>query len=330
VSTELPEAVRAHPLDAVRVACARVAATARHVRIDVRALQDYADALDPAELARALAPDPGLPDFGTDREAAAAYAIALDCVNFGSGWFPELRKRPGLSGYRTLETCLRERFARRGALTARDLAEMSAADCAALFEQAPPTPAVAELVELYACAWRELGAWLLERHGGTFLGLVRAARGSAERFVARLLELPLYRDVAAHGGEPVPFLKRAQLTVWDLSRCLPGDALRFRDLARLTAFADNLVPHVLRTDGVLRYTGELEDRIERGDLLVSGSPEEVEIRACAVHAVEQLGARLRARGVATCPAELDLWLWLRGGAPHYKARPRHRARCPWY
>jgi hypothetical protein len=331
VRPDLPQGIAEHPLEAVRVACARVAAAAENVRIDVGALVAYADALSPAGLERARAADPAWPDFAGDAETAAAWALALDCVNFGSGWFPELRKRPGHSGYRTLEACLRDRFARRGAPSARELAVVSASDCAALFEQAPPpSPAVEELLDLYARAWRELGLWLLERHGGSFLSPVRSARRSAERLVASLLELPLYRDVAAHGGAPVPFLKRAQLTAFDLARAVPGDEARFRDVARLTLFADNLVPHVLRTDGVLRYDPALAARIDRGELLVSGAPEEVEIRACAVHAVEQLCARLRARGLAVCPADLDLWLWLRGAEPRYKALPRHRARCPWY
>ncbi len=46
------------------------------------------------------------------------------------------------------------------------------------------------------------------------------------------------------------FYKRAQITPSDLA--LAGVA-EFDDLDRLTIFADNLVPHVLRVDGVLRY-----------------------------------------------------------------------------
>ena len=36
-----------------------------------------------------------------DPDATLAYVVTLDAVNFGSGWFPELRKRPGMSGYFT-------------------------------------------------------------------------------------------------------------------------------------------------------------------------------------------------------------------------------------
>jgi hypothetical protein len=81
----------------------------------------------------------------------------------------------------------------------------------------------------------------------------------------------------------------------------------------------------LRLDGVLRYDPELAARIDAGELLEAGSPEEVEIRACAVHAGELLADRL---GVP--PRTLDGWLWNRGQAPRYKARPRHRARSVFY
>jgi hypothetical protein len=117
------------------------------------------------------------------------------------------------------------------------------------------------------------------------------------------------------------FWKRAQIVPSDLALAGVAD---FYDLSRLTIFADNLVPHVLRVDGVLRYEPELADRIDRGELLPPGE-EEREIRACAVHACEAIAVRL---GV---PAHLlDTWLWNRGQAPEYKALPRHRTRTVFY
>ena len=92
-------------------------------------------------------------------------------------------------------------------------------------------------------------------------------------------------------------------------------------------FADNLVPHVLRLDGVLSFDPALVERIEREELIEHGSPEEVEIRACALHAVELIVA---ARGGGTTAAEVDQVLWLRGGGPRYKSVPRHRSRCTAY
>jgi hypothetical protein len=198
---------------------------------------------------------------------------------------------------------------------------MTPAACAKLFGQSLENPAVAELMGHFARAWRELG----ERVAGPFLPFVHECRGSAAALVARLLDLPMFRDVCSYDGLLVPLFKRAQLAVADLHAALPDGAGHFDDLDELTLFADNLVPHVLRLDGILRVEGGLVERIERGALLQPGSPEEVELRAVAVHAVECLAART---GI---PARrLDYWLWTRGGAPQYKARPRHRCRCTFY
>ena len=109
---------------------------------------------------------------------------------------------------------------------------------------------------------------------------------------------------------------------------------RFDDLDQLTMFADNLVPHVLRIEGVLEFTPALIDRIEAVEDITIGSPEEIEIRACAVHAVELLTAAVRTRAVDPRPqittGSLDNVLWNTGSEARYKAVPRHRSRCVFY
>jgi Potential Queuosine, Q, salvage protein family len=77
---------------------------------------------------------------------------------------------------------------------------------------------------------------------------------------------------------------------------------------------------------VLEFDKGLVTRIDRGELIEHDSPEEVEIRACALHAVELLVAE---HGATTATA-LDNALWHRGGEPRYKAQPRHRARTTAY
>jgi hypothetical protein len=168
---------------------------------------------------------------------------------------------------------------------------------------------------------RELGSRVLE--DGSFLGLARSGDGSAEALATRLAGWETWRDVSPYDGAPVPFFKRAQIAAADLalSGLAPAD-----DLDRLTLFADNLVPHVLRLDGVLAFEAPLVARIEAERPLEHDSPEEVEIRACALHAVELLVA---AHGATTATA-VDNVLWHRGGEPRYKARPRHRAPCTAY
>jgi hypothetical protein len=237
----------------------------------------------------------------------AAYLLALDSINFGSGWFPTLRKREERSGYFTVAWGLADRFRADGSWSAEELRGLEASEVAAVLGQDPAH----ELMALYARALRDLGAFLGKR---TALDAVAEAGGSAERLAEVLAAgMPFFDDVG--------FYKRAQIVSSDLA--LAGVA-EFADLDRLTMFADNLVPHVLRVDGVLVYDDSLAAQIDSGELLPPGR-EEREIRACALHACELIAAEL---GVP--PRILDMWLWNRGQEPRYKARPRHRTRTVFY
>ena len=143
--------------------------------------------------------------------------------------------------------------------------------------------------------------------------------------------MPYFNDVASFEGHEVLFFKRAQISVSDLSLAFQRRKWgRFNDLDQMTIFADNLVPHVLRIDGVLIYDDLLIDRINNGNLIPAGSAEEVEIRACAVHAVELIKREMAAAGQPITSPALDNFLWNRGQQPAYKAKPRHRTRCVYY
>ena len=316
-------------LDRVREACAEVVRRARFVRIDDARLRALA-----AELARTpVQPshlDPAHQGLG-GADATLAYVLTLDAINFGSGWFPYLRKRDGLSGYFTLAGGLRERFSRKGPWSAAELSGLDAAELAQVFAQDARVPEVAELLGLFACALRDLGRFLAEGYGGRFAGPVEEAGGSAARLVECLARMPLYRDVEPYDGLEVPFYKRAQLTAADLAAAFRGAGPgRFRDLDRLTLFADNLVPHVLRREGVLHYDPDLARRIDAEQPIPAGSPEEVEIRASAVHAVERCVAEIACAGGSATAHGLDSLLWNRGQRPEFKAHPRHRTRTTFY
>jgi Potential Queuosine, Q, salvage protein family len=286
--------------DEVRRRCAEVAEAARHVRIDL----DAAEAIEPGA---PPALDPERHYLEGSGEDVVAYLLTLDAINFGSGWFPTLRKRPGCSGYYTVAWALADRFRAEGPWTATELRDLDARTVATVLGQDPGH----ELMSLYAEALRQLGGFL---GGRTPLDVVRSAGGSAERLAERLASgMPFFDDRG--------FWKRAQITANDLS--LAGVA-EFADLDRLTIFADNLVPHVLRVDGVLVYEEALAARIDAEELLPPGE-EEREIRACAVHACERIAA-----GLGVPPRTLDVWLWDRGQGPRYKALPRHRTRTVYY
>jgi len=298
-SVSLPEEVRA--------ACAWVAERPRSVRIDEEAIEEYAAGL----------PQPGADDepasFTDHPETAAAFAICMNAINFGSGWWPTIRKRPGHSGYATMAAGVSERFASAGPWSVEELRALDAKTIAEVVGQDPEHP----LMPQFAAALRDVGSHIRADFGGCFLGPVEAA-ASIPRLAGVFAAWDSFADVSTYDGRQVPFYKRAQLAAADLHRAgvadLPG-------LDRLTAFADNLVPHVLRADGILHLDPDLTARIEAGVLLEHGSPEEVELRACAAHAVELLAA-----ANPLTPAEIDSALWNRGRDRRYKRLPRPRSR----
>src|SRR5918995_6710286 len=146
--------------DAIRAAAAAVAARARHVRIVEDAIEPYAATL-PAE-------SPPAPDLeGAGLEERAAFSLTLNAINFGSGWFPTLRKAPGMSGFRTVEAGLRAH----GPWSAGALAATTREQIAAAVGQDPRH----ELMGHFAVHLRELGEKVRDEHGGSFLAPPAAA-----------------------------------------------------------------------------------------------------------------------------------------------------------
>ena len=99
----------------IREGAAEVTRRARHVRIADEAIEELA-ALLARERPAQPSLDPahrGLPD----EASTVAFVVTLNAINFGSGWFPHLAKRDGLSGYLSIAAALRERFEREGAFS---------------------------------------------------------------------------------------------------------------------------------------------------------------------------------------------------------------------
>ena len=163
-----------------------------------------------------------------------------------------------------------------------------------------------QLMKLFSMALQELGEFL---SGRTALDVIAGARGSAEALAEILVAgMPFYDDIN--------FWKRAQIVPADLA--LAGIA-EFDDLDRLTIFADNLVPHVLRVDGVLVYDDELAEIDGRRAALGSrrGGARDPGVR----------GPRLRAdrRARWACrPTRSTTGSGTGASSRDYKARPRHR------
>ena len=321
----MPESIT----DRIRSACREVSERAAWVKIDTERLTEYAHELPIDE---AIHPTHDATcHYLHHGEDTVAFFITLDSINFNSGYNPHLTKRPGLSGYFTIASALNDYFIANGPPTAKALRNLSLTDCNRIFGQDPTNPVAAELMHHFKLALNDLGLLLIEKYDGRFTNLVGAAGHSAEKLMRLLLQMSYFQDIQTYHGSEIPILKRAQIVPADLHLAFDGTGWgRFDDINRLTIFADNLVPHVLRLDRVLLYDDGLARRIMAGKLIPLGSEEEIEIRACGLHAVELLKAVFITDGVQVTSRGLDYLLWNRGQQPEYKAVPRHRTRSVFY
>src|SRR4051794_25917971 len=125
--------------DDVRASCAAIARDARWVTIETARLGDVEPGPPPAL-------DPERHYLEGTPEDVATYLLVLDAINFGSGWFPTLDKRPGSSGYFTIAWALADRFRSKGPYTNAELRTMGADELADTLGQ----PRGHELMQLYA------------------------------------------------------------------------------------------------------------------------------------------------------------------------------------
>lgn len=158
---------------------------------------------------------------------------------------------------------------------------------------------------------RETGRALLDRFDGRFEDAVESVNRKAWPLAVLLMtNFESFRDVARYNDQPVYLMKRAQICALDLSIAWSAhDHGSLDGLDELTAFADYRVPQALRHLGILRLETALAARIDRQELLAAGGPEEVEIRAATIQAVERMKSALSARGREASTWVLDVYLW---------------------
>jgi hypothetical protein len=312
----------------VRGSCLRVAGQARHLRVDVGALDRLA-----GELSAGPASTPAWEEdhlAAGDAETRAGWTLLLSALNF-CFWEDEPRWRvEGADGYMALAAALR-RAHLAGVPVARPehYAHWDVGDLATALRGDPGGPAAPPLLAERHAVAAELGMWLMEEHAGSALGPLAAAPSAAGLAAELATRLRGFRDVALHLGEPVAFLKRAQIAAHDCGLAL-GDAAPagLRDRSGLTAFADYKVPQVLRAAGALVYSAELAATVDARTEMPAGSEPEVEIRALTVVAVDRLTALLADRGHRLDAPAVDTRLWWRGQG--LKHPPYHRTRTIWY
>jgi hypothetical protein len=304
-----------------------VAEKSLHVKLDKQAIINFARKLEKEKIV--------LPSWNTlyhldgKEETLVAYFLVLDSINFcfwpalgNPKWEIEYQSEK-ISGYFALAASLKKALESGVPLTnAQYLAELSPKE----FKKKLGGKGNLQLLDFRVRSLNELGQILMREYQGKAYNLVEAAAQSALQ-LARLVadKLPSFRDTAEYQGKKVFFYKRAQLFAADLYGALQGKEWGFfHDLDLLTAFADYKLPQVLRHIGVLRYEKALAQKVDHHNLLDAGSPEEVEIRANTIWAVELIHQELMSWGKNLKAMEIDWLLWNLGQQEKYRVKPYHR------
>lgn len=147
----------------------------------------------------------------------------------------------------------------------------------------------------------------------SFAQFIELADNSAQRLIEIVVKnFSSFNDTHVYKNRDVKVMKRVQILVADIWACFEGKSYgRFDDIDTVTMFADYRVPQILHTLGCLKYSEQLDSRIRNLELIPSGDPMEVELRACSIWAVELIVRELKAlRPPRTVNSILvDFYLW---------------------
>ena len=137
-----------------------------------------------------------------------------------------------------------------------------------------------------------------------------------ELIFKRLLTLRGFQDEAVYNGEKVYFYKKAQLVMFSLGKFKEKIPCFDFGNAKLTVFADNVLPAMLISNKLLTVSDELSEKIENSKNV--SESEEVELRANTIIVCEKICE------IAGCDAaDLDEYLWKLGKEGENRVTKRH-------
>lgn len=194
------------------------------------------------------------------------------------------------------------------------MAEISLKDLEDIFVGNIEMPLLKERVEIL----NEVGSKLLDSYDGSWVKFITSCPPNlyhnGEGLVEKLVtEFPRFNDVVNFEGNEVKFYKLAQLGYWGIYASLGrSEYFEIKDLDRMSAFADYIIPVALRLFRITKYVDELEDDINEGKEIPVSSQKEIEIRAHSIYATSLLTKeinKLRPSNKSIIIPQLDWRLW---------------------
>ncbi len=211
-------------------------------------------------------------------------------------------------------------------LQAEYLARLSLSQTAEIFQGEKQTQI--PLLEQRRENLNQAGKILLKKYQGEFINLLQASNFDAIKLTKLIYtDFPSFRDIFEMDGQKIYFLKRAQLCslgLLILQKRYPR-LVKIKNLNLLTAMADYKLPQILRNFGIISYANQLASQVDNGQLIPSGSRQELEIRGATIWGIELIRQKMPRYSAA----QIDHAVWLISQR-QTGLKPYHRTRTIYY
>jgi len=179
---------------------------------------------------------------------------------------------------------------------------------------------------------QEIGTTIFTKYNGKASNFIAEARGDALKLLELIVKnLPSFRDTSQYNGKEIYFYKRAQLLVGDIYQIFDGQSFgALANIDKITACADYKLPQILRKLGILEYVTTLAEKVDSEIEISDNSPEEIEIRANTIWAVEFIKEEVKKRSPQIMSFEINDHLWLATQEKFDGDKPYHRTRTTAY
>jgi len=318
----------------IRAGARWVCENARHVRVHPEKAAELVQALKDGEN------DPWFVSMpvkieDTSFESALRFSVMFSSTSFCYWPLPSWRVNLGgkeLGGSFSLTTCYAQAINQdAGLLSPEHWALMNLDEYLALTKV--PSGNRIPLAEERLRALQSMGALISESYGNSMEAFVAGHDFDAGKILNTLgCNVYGFDDVHQFRGKTIPFLKRAQLAIADISSlCQKHSEKPLANAGKVTACPDYKLPQTMRHFGLISYAPELARKIDGLVELPSGSGEEIEIRAATIHGVEVLRQLMKDEGkTVLSSSQVSDQIWLLSQNLPEEIKPHHRTMTVYY
>lgn len=145
------------------------------------------------------------------------------------------------------------------------------------------------------------------RKNGSFYDLIKNYNSDIELFSFIINNFSYFKDVSIFHDNEILYYKRAQLLVSDILHVLKSKTGIDVDYSHLIGCADYKIPQVLRCYGCIKFSKELEDKVDNMILIDENSIEELSIRSATLEVINYIYLKLNKKFYRM---DINDYLWL--------------------